>query len=173
MAGGGIRCRKSLPNPNHSRIKFTKDEVKTRKVQFSPVLHREKTNSTPSPVSPSQTSVDRAFPPSPTPLQPHWPLWSIVGGGKQPGAAVGSLLGCRIVQLVFPGSAEAGLHSRVSPEPFDDSSQLSRHHSLLGAPSQHKQLPGIILQDRSTSLGVHPRRPSPPTATFNISAFIN
>lgn len=84
-----------------------------------------------------------------------------MGAGRSPGAGAGSLLGCRIVELVFPGSAEAGLHSRVSPEAFDDSSQLSSHHSLLGAPRQDKQLPGIVLRDRNTALGVQPQGPSP------------
>lgn len=129
----------------------------------------------------------RALHPHGSPAQCH-PVPSVKAGPSHPvlpcsshtgpsrtivGAGNGSLLGCRIVQLVFPGSAEAGLHSRVSPEPFDDSSQLRRHHPLLGTPCQHKQLPGIVLQDREHSLGCAAMGTFLTDSKGSISAFIN
>lgn len=57
---------------------------------------------------------------------------------------------CRgVVELVFPGAAEAGLNAAVLPQPLDDAGQLARHEAFLGRAGQHKQLPRVVLQDKN------------------------
>jgi len=55
---------------------------------------------------------------------------------------------CWIVELVFSGSTETGLHSSILPQTLYHSSQLCCHETLLSTPRQHKQLPRVILRHR-------------------------
>ena len=53
---------------------------------------------------------------------------------------------CRVIELVLPGAAEAGLNAAVLPQPLDHSGQLAGHEALLCRTGKNKQLPSIILQ---------------------------
>lgn len=57
----------------------------------------------------------------------------------------GYLLRRRIVQLVLPGSVEAGLHTAVLPQSLYDAGELRGHKAFLCSPSKHEELASIIL----------------------------
>lgn len=66
---------------------------------------------------------------------------------ESPEAGKRFLLGGGVVELVLSGSAEAGLHPAVPPQPFNDAGQLGGHHAFLRAAREHEQLAGIVLQE--------------------------
>lgn len=66
---------------------------------------------------------------------------------ERPEAGKRFLLGGGVVELVLSGSAEAGLHPAVPPQPFNDAGQLGGHHAFLRAAREHEQLAGIVLQE--------------------------
>lgn len=55
----------------------------------------------------------------------HYYKWCIFGG------YCGSLLGCRVIELVLAGTGEAALDAAVGPQPVDDVGQVLRQDPLL------------------------------------------
>lgn len=72
----------------------------------------------------------------------------------------------RVVELVFPGAAEAGLNAAVLPQPLDDAGQLARHEAFLRRAGQHKQLPRVVLKTKKPKKKIT----SPVNATLPLSS---
>lgn len=99
-----------------------------RKTDFAELKHK---------VTPRSQPVSPGVSVHPSPLQHHvlshpGPLRTTLAQLRKAQRLVnGFLLRGRVVQLVFSGSAETGLHSGVSPQPLDDTGQLGGHHAFL------------------------------------------
>lgn len=91
------------------------------------------------------------------------PLLPVVQDPLTPPSPIGYSLGRRVVELVLPRAAKAGLHTVVGPKPPDDPRQILREDTLLlSSAGQCKQLPGIVLgtvgRDQPIT-GAHPTLP--------------